>query len=69
MFLNLKKKSSLPKISLAFLVGAVAGAATALLLTPMTGRRMQRKMMAAGEKLYDKVEDLGTAVRKATLAH
>jgi gas vesicle protein len=65
MFLNFRTTSSVPKITLAFVVGALGGAAAALLLTPMTGRRMQRKMMAAGEKLYDKMEDLGTAVRKA----
>lgn len=69
MFINLKKKSVLPKLSLAFVIGAAAGAVTALLLTPMNGRKMQRRMMAAGEKLYDKVEDLGTAVRKAAMAH
>ena len=69
MFINLRKRSVVPQLTAAFVAGAVAGAAAALLLAPFSGRKMQRKVLAAGEKLFDKVEDLGTVVRKATLAH
>jgi gas vesicle protein len=40
-----------------FGLGAVVGAAVALLYAPMTGRRMQRKLADAKEKVRDVVED------------
>jgi len=40
-----------------FVLGAIAGAAVALLYAPMTGRKMQRKVADATEKVMDVVED------------
>jgi len=51
-----------------FAVGAVAGATAALLYAPMTGRKLQRKVSNAAEKVVDKVEDLAGAVRRVAAA-
>ena len=48
---------SLRSYVLTFTLGAVAGAALALLYAPMTGRKMQKKVLAAKEKVMDVVED------------
>ena len=39
-----------------FVAGAAGGAAVALLYAPMTGRKMQRKVVDATEKVKDIVE-------------
>jgi gas vesicle protein len=57
-------KKSAPGVAL-FVIGAAAGAVAALLLAPMTGRKMQRKVMQVTDKMVDKVEDFGHTVRKA----
>ena len=41
---------------LTFAIGAVAGAALALLYAPMTGRKLQRKVADATERVKDVVE-------------
>ncbi|MGN6182353.1 MAG: YtxH domain-containing protein [Thermoanaerobaculia bacterium] len=46
------------KVSAAFVVGAVAGAATALLLAPMKGKKLQKKVANAIEDQVDNVEKL-----------
>jgi gas vesicle protein len=51
------KKSSFMSLSLTFVLGAVAGAAVALLYAPMTGRKLQKKFADATEKVLDVVED------------
>ena len=61
-----QKKTPFVNYALVFALGAVAGAATALLYAPMTGRKMQRKVVNITDKVFDKVDDLKTAVRRAT---
>jgi gas vesicle protein len=50
------RKRSFGTLALTFVLGAVAGAAVALLYAPMTGRKMQRKVANATEKVKDAVE-------------
>ena len=47
-----------------FLVGFVVGAGVALLVTPMSGKKMQRKVANIGEQVIDKVDDLKVAARR-----
>jgi gas vesicle protein len=65
-------KKSFLSLALFFAVGAVAGAAAALLYAPMTGRNMQRKVSDITDKLAnkfsDKVDDLKVAVRRVAAA-
>jgi gas vesicle protein len=51
------KKSSFRSYALTFGLGAAVGAALALLYAPMTGRRMQRKVADATDKMRNVVED------------
>lgn len=44
-----------------FLVGLTVGAGIALLVTPMSGKKMQRKVADIGERVVDKVDDLKVA--------
>jgi gas vesicle protein len=46
------------KVAAGFLIGAVAGAATALLLAPMTGRKLQKQLKNVVEDQVDNVEKL-----------
>lgn len=46
------------KVAVAFVIGAVAGATTALLLAPMTGRKMQKKVADLVEDQVDNVEKI-----------
>jgi len=52
-----KKNSSFRSFALTFAVGAAVGAAVALLYAPMTGRKMQRKLADATERVKDIVDD------------
>ncbi len=47
-----------------FAVGAVAGAAAALLYAPMTGQKMQKRVADVTDKVIDKVDDIKSAVLK-----
>jgi gas vesicle protein len=47
-----------------FLVGFVVGAGVALMVTPMSGKKMQRKVADIGERVIDKVDDLKVAARR-----
>lgn len=47
-----------------FLTGFVVGAGVALLVTPMSGKKMQRKVADIGERVIDKVDDLKVAARR-----
>jgi gas vesicle protein len=51
------RKKSFSNFAWVFAVGAVAGAAAALLYAPMTGRKMQKKVI-------DAVEDFRGAVKR-----
>ena len=51
------KKSSFRSLALTFAIGTIAGAGVALLFAPMTGRKMQKKVASATDKVIDVVED------------
>lgn len=51
------KKSSFGSFALTFALGIIAGAAVALLFAPMTGKKMQKKVADATERVKDVVED------------
>jgi gas vesicle protein len=52
-----RQNSSFSSYALTFVLGALTGAAVALLYAPMTGKRMQRKVADVTEKVRDVVED------------
>ena len=47
-----------------FLAGLFVGAGVALFVTPMSGKKMQRKVAGLGERVADKVDDLRVAARR-----
>ncbi|HYK00320.1 MAG TPA: YtxH domain-containing protein [Thermoanaerobaculia bacterium] len=47
-----------------FLAGLTVGAGIALLVTPMSRKKMQRKVADIGERVVDKVDDLKVAARR-----
>ena len=51
------KKTDFSSLAFAYVLGAITGAAVALLFAPMTGKRMQRKVADVTEKVKDAVED------------
>jgi gas vesicle protein len=52
---------------LTFIIGALAGAAVALLYAPTTGRKLQRQIKEAlKDALEDQVENVQDAVKKFT---
>ena len=53
-----KNKFPWGKVAAGFLIGAVAGAATALLLTPITGRKLQKQLKSVVEDQVDNVEKI-----------
>jgi gas vesicle protein len=59
------RKKSLSNFAWVFAVGAVAGAAAALLYAPMTGRKMQKKVSDITERVIDKVDDFKKRVATA----
>ena len=60
-----KNKFPYGKVAFAFIIGAVAGAATAFLLTPFTGKKMQKKVLNVVE---DQVENVEKLVKKVVNA-
>jgi gas vesicle protein len=58
------RNKSFASLAWVFAVGAVAGAAAALLYAPMTGRKMQKKVADVTDKVIDKVDDIKSAVLK-----
>ncbi len=59
-----QKKSPFAKFALTFTLGAIAGAALALIYTPMTGKKFQKRVVDVTEKVMDRVDDLQQTVRK-----
>jgi len=62
------RKKSFSNFAWVFAVGAVAGAAAALLYAPMTGHKIQKKDAATTEKVIDSVEDFKGAVKRVATA-
>ena len=52
-----KAKFPFGKITTAFILGAAAGAAVALLYAPFAGKKMQKKVGDVTDKVFDKVEE------------
>jgi hypothetical protein len=52
-----KAKFPFGKITTAFVIGAAAGAALALLYAPFNGKKMQKKVGDVTDKVIDKVEE------------
>jgi gas vesicle protein len=63
-----ERKTKITKFVFTFIGGAIAGGAVALLLAPMTGRKMQKKVADVADKVIDKVDDLQGAVRRLATA-
>lgn len=53
-----EKKFPWTKVAISFVIGAAAGAATALLLTPFTGKKMQKKVVNAFDDQFENVEKI-----------
>lgn len=53
-----KSKFPYGKVAFAFILGAIGGAAAAFLLTPFTGKKMQKKVRDVVEDQVDNVEKL-----------
>ena len=66
------KRNSFRSYVLTFAAGAVAGTAIALLYAPMTGRKMQRRVADATEKVMDvvggSVDNVQSVLRKVANA-
>jgi gas vesicle protein len=52
------KKFPWGKVTIGFVIGIAAGAATALLLTPMTGKKMQKQLKDVVDQQVDNVEKI-----------
>ena len=52
-----KAKFPFGKVTTAFVLGAAAGAAVALLYAPFAGKKMQKKVGDVTDKVIDKVEE------------
>jgi len=52
-----KQKFPVGKVAIAFGIGALSGAVLALLYTPLSGKKLQRKVADVTENLLDKVEE------------
>lgn len=69
---NFKSFKRYASFGLTFVGGAVAGAAVALLFAPMTGKKMQKKVANATEKVKDAVGDsvdnVQSLLRKVSIA-
>lgn len=59
-----KQKFPFGKVAVGFGIGAVSGAALALLYAPVTGKKMQKKVAEVTENLIDKVEETVEGVQK-----
>lgn len=53
-----KKTFPYGKVAFSFVLGAIAGAAAAALLTPLTGKKMRRELADVVEEQVDNVEKM-----------
>lgn len=63
-----ERKSTVTGFILTFGAGILTGAALALLFTPLTGKKMQKKVADITEKVIDKVDHLQDKLRKVANA-
>lgn len=63
-----KQKFPTGKVAIGFGIGAFSGAVLALLYTPLTGKKMQKKIAGVTEtligKVEEKVDDVQATVRR-----
>lgn len=59
--------SKLEKFAFTFGAGVVTGAVLALLYTPITGKKLQKKVADLTDKVIDTVDDVQQSMRK--IAH
>ena len=59
-----EKKTPVSTTVSTFLAGVVAGVVLGLLFAPMTGKKMQRRVVDVSDKMMDKLDDLQATVRK-----
>ena len=62
------KKTNYTGMFFLFVGGVITGAAVALLFAPMTGKKMQKKVVEVTDKVIDKVEDIQDQVRRFATA-
>ena len=55
---------SIPKYVSSFLIGFAVGAGVALMVTPISGKKMQRKVADIADRVIDKVDDFKVAVQR-----
>lgn len=60
--------SGLQKFVFTFTAGAVTGAVLALLYTPITGKKLQRKVADVADQVMDTVDDVQESMRKIARA-
>jgi len=59
--------SKLEKFAFTFGAGVVTGAVLALLYTPITGKKLQKKVADVADRVVDTVDDMKHSMRK--IAH
>ena len=59
-----EKKTPVSSTISTFLAGLAAGIILGLLFAPMTGKKMQRRVVDVSDKMMDKLDDLQATVRK-----
>ncbi len=60
--------SRLERFAFTFGAGVVTGAVLALLYTPITGKKLQKKVADLTDKVIDKVDDMQQSVRNIARA-
>jgi YtxH-like protein len=63
-FAEKEKPMKVSKYVSSFLVGFTVGAGIALMIAPMPGKKMQRKVADFTDQVTDKVDDLRIAVQR-----
>ena len=61
-------KSRFDKFVLTYAAGVLTGAILALLFTPMTGKKMQRKVSDVADKVIDTVDEVHKSIRNIARA-
>lgn len=63
-----EKKKTFSKFAWTFGFGLVTGTVIGLLYAPMTGKKLQKKVVDVTEKVFDKVEDFQAQVKRVANA-
>jgi len=60
--------SGFQKFTLTFAAGAITGAVLAMLYTPITGKKLQRKVADVADQVMETVDDVQQSMRKIARA-